>query len=125
MSTVTTTRQVSWVRQSDLAILASAGVSHTSDSRISAASDADQGDWQLRIQEALIKDSGLYECQVNTEPKINWPVHLHVEGKQPPVCTCPPVLHLSPMAQVSTSLSGKIVGRETFNGVQAMACHQK
>jgi Immunoglobulin V-set domain len=88
MSTVST-RQVSWVRQSDLAILASAGVSHTSDSRISAASDAEQGDWQLRIQEALIKDSGLYECQVNTEPKINWPVHLHVEGKQPPVRTCP------------------------------------
>ena len=24
---------------------------------------------------------GLYECQVNTEPKINWPVTVHVEGK--------------------------------------------
>lgn len=24
---------------------------------------------------------GLYECQVNTEPKINWPVTVHVEGE--------------------------------------------
>lgn len=29
----------------------------------------------------LDQSQGLYECQVNTEPKINWPVTVHVEGK--------------------------------------------
>ncbi len=91
------------MRQSDLAILASGGVSHTSDGRITASADETLSDWELRITDAQTKDSvcvldttfrtlfkmtvslfsflqGLYECQVNTEPKINWPVTLHVEG---------------------------------------------
>ncbi|EFX87810.1 hypothetical protein DAPPUDRAFT_192128 [Daphnia pulex] len=72
-------RVVSWVRQSDLAILASGGVSHTSDNRITASADETLTDWELQIAEAQTKDSGLYECQVNTEPKINWPVTVHVE----------------------------------------------
>ena len=69
------------MRQSDLAILASGGVSHTSDARISTSADETLSDWQLQIDAAQTKDSGLYECQVNTEPKINWPVTVHVEGK--------------------------------------------
>ncbi|XP_046655451.1 hemicentin-1-like isoform X1 [Daphnia pulicaria] len=73
-------RVVSWVRQSDLAILASGGVSHTSDNRITASADETLTDWELQIAEAQTKDSGLYECQVNTEPKINWPVTVHVEA---------------------------------------------
>nr|CAH0104827.1 unnamed protein product [Daphnia galeata] len=73
-------RVVSWVRQSDLAILASGGVSHTSDNRITASADESLTDWELQIAEAQTKDSGLYECQVNTEPKINWPVTVHVEA---------------------------------------------
>jgi len=73
-------RVVSWVRQSDLAILASGGVSHTSDGRITTSADETLSDWQLRIDAAQTKDSGLYECQVNTEPKINWPVTVHVEA---------------------------------------------
>ena len=68
------------MRQSDLAILASGGISHTSDARISTSADETLNDWQLRIDAAQTKDSGLYECQVNTEPKINWPVIVHVEG---------------------------------------------
>ena len=63
-----------------MAILASGGVSHTSDARISTSADETLSDWQLRIDAAQTKDSGIYECQVNTEPKINWPVTVHVEG---------------------------------------------
>lgn len=51
------TVQVSWVRQSDLAILASGGVSHTSDSRITASADETLTDWELQITEAQTKDS--------------------------------------------------------------------
>ena len=75
------TKKVSWVRQSDLVILASDGVSHTSDARISAVVDDESSDWQLHIKEGQTKDSGVYECQVNTELKINWHVTLHVEGQ--------------------------------------------
>ena len=49
--------QVSWVRQSDLAILASGGVSHTSDNRITASADETLTDWELQIAEAQTKDS--------------------------------------------------------------------
>lgn len=49
--------QVSWVRQSDLAILASGGVSHTSDNRITASADETLTDWELQITEAQTKDS--------------------------------------------------------------------
>ena len=40
-----------------MAILASGGVSHTSDNRISASADESLTDWQLRITDAQPKDS--------------------------------------------------------------------
>ena len=45
------------MRQSDLAILASGGVSHTSDNRITASADETLTDWELQIAEAQTKDS--------------------------------------------------------------------
>ena len=37
-------------------------------------------DWNLSIKNASTSDDGLYECQVNTEPKINYKVFLKVKG---------------------------------------------
>nr|XP_045612442.1 uncharacterized protein LOC123767004 [Procambarus clarkii] len=34
--------------------------------------------WDLEIHEAALEDAGVYECQVNTRPKISHPVTLHV-----------------------------------------------
>ncbi|KAK3857682.1 hypothetical protein Pcinc_036077 [Petrolisthes cinctipes] len=34
--------------------------------------------WDLEIHEAGLADAGVYECQVNTRPKISHPVTLHV-----------------------------------------------
>jgi hypothetical protein len=45
------------VRQSDLAILASGGISHTSDNRITATADETLTDWELRIAEVQTKDA--------------------------------------------------------------------
>ncbi len=57
--------QVSWVRQSDLAILASGGVSHTSDGRITASADETLSDWELRITDAQTKDSVCVQYRTN------------------------------------------------------------
>ena len=37
-------------------------------------------EWTLRIRSAQVKDAGLYECQVSTEPKISKIYRLHVVG---------------------------------------------
>ena len=39
------------------------------------------GDWNLSIENTSLADDGLYECQVNTEPKINYKVFLSVQGQ--------------------------------------------
>lgn len=38
-------------------------------------------EWNLKIEYATQKDSGTYECQVNTEPKIKLSVVLEVTGE--------------------------------------------
>ena len=37
-------------------------------------------DWNLSIKNSSKADDGLYECQVNTEPKINYKIFLSVSG---------------------------------------------
>ncbi|KAK4324797.1 hypothetical protein Pmani_004587, partial [Petrolisthes manimaculis] len=36
--------------------------------------------WDLQIKEAGLEDAGLYECQVNTRPKLSHLMTLHVHG---------------------------------------------
>lgn len=54
---------------------------YTNDQRFSIIHPIDSDDWDLKIGYTQIKDSGIYECQVNTEPKINLAVQLEVTGK--------------------------------------------
>ena len=55
-----------------------------SGARFSDAFDDDEegvwSEWTLRIRSAQVKDAGLYECQVSTEPKISRIYRLHVVG---------------------------------------------
>ena len=37
-------------------------------------------DWNLSIQNTTKADDGMYECQVNTREKINYKLHLSVQG---------------------------------------------
>lgn len=37
--------------------------------------------WTLQIKFAQIRDSGIYECQVNTEPKMHLSYNLSVVGE--------------------------------------------
>ena len=55
------------------------------DARISIRKDVqnnqDDEDWMLEILHSKISDSGLYMCQVSTEPPQIHKIYLSVEGK--------------------------------------------
>uniref|UniRef100_A0A182LZ66 Ig-like domain-containing protein n=1 Tax=Anopheles culicifacies TaxID=139723 RepID=A0A182LZ66_9DIPT len=76
------TSQVSWMRKRDLHILTSNIYTYTGDQRFSVIHPPDSDDWDLKIEYAQQKDSGIYECQVNTEPKINLAVYLDVTDER-------------------------------------------
>lgn len=61
-------------------ILTSNIYTYTGDQRFSIIHPPDSDDYDLKIEYAQERDSGIYECQVNTEPKINLAVYLHVTG---------------------------------------------
>lgn len=74
--------QVSWMRKRDLHILTSHIFTYTGDARFSVLHPEPSDDWDLKIDYVQPRDAGVYECQINTEPKINMAVFLHVEGEQ-------------------------------------------
>lgn len=41
----------------------------------------DSREWTLHVKSPLAKDSGIYECQVNTEPKMSMAFQLNIIGK--------------------------------------------
>lgn len=75
-------KTVSWIRASDLHILTVAQYTYTADDRFevinSPASNAQS--WMLKINSVQPRDSGRYECQINTHPTdpITFPVDLSV-----------------------------------------------
>lgn len=68
------------MRKRDLHILTSNIYTYTGDQRFSVIHPLDTDDWDLKIEYVQQRDSGIYECQVNTEPKINLAVNLDVTG---------------------------------------------
>ncbi|XP_022900537.1 limbic system-associated membrane protein-like isoform X2 [Onthophagus taurus] len=75
-------RTVSWMRKRDLHILTSGIHTYTGDGRFSVRHPEHSDDWDLRIEYVQKRDAGVYECQVNTEPKINMAILLNVEDAQ-------------------------------------------
>ncbi|KAL5275996.1 hypothetical protein ACFFRR_001677 [Megaselia abdita] len=71
-------RTVSWMRKKDLHILTTNIYTYTGDQRFSVIHLPGSDDFDLRIEYTQPKDSGIYECQVNTEPKMNLAVHLQI-----------------------------------------------
>ena len=73
--------QVSWIRKRDLHILTSMAHTYTSDARFTVIGNTETSDdWNLRIDSVQPRDEGIYECQVNTEPKIHRTLYLRVLG---------------------------------------------
>lgn len=74
------------MRKRDLHILTSGIHTYTGDGRFSVRHPEHSDDWDLRIEYVQKRDGGVYECQVNTEPKINMAILLNVEGTLK--CSC-------------------------------------
>lgn len=75
---------MSWIRDADLHILTVAQYTYTADDRFEVihSPDSNSNSWVLKIKSVQPRDSGRYECQVNTHPTdpITFPVYLSVFG---------------------------------------------
>ncbi|XP_066964389.1 opioid-binding protein/cell adhesion molecule-like isoform X2 [Macrobrachium rosenbergii] len=72
-------RSVSWIRQSDLHVISANELTFTSDDRFRVIIDNLTSSFALEVISALRNDSGVYECQVNTRPKLSRPITLNVQ----------------------------------------------
>lgn len=77
-------------------------VTYTSDGRFTIVGNSEHDDWNLQIDYVQPRDAGIYECQVNTEPKIYRAVTLKVLGEFPSLRTAP-----VPMSQIYVNFSGE------------------
>ena len=56
-------------------------LTYTNDQRYQAIHTEGSDEWSLRVTSPQPRDSGVYECQVSTEPKISQAYRLNVVGK--------------------------------------------
>uniref|UniRef100_A0A182MCL2 Ig-like domain-containing protein n=1 Tax=Anopheles culicifacies TaxID=139723 RepID=A0A182MCL2_9DIPT len=71
-------RAVSWIRKRDLHILTVGILTYTNDQRFQSLHTDGSDEWTLRITSPQARDSGVYECQVSTEPKISQAFRVNV-----------------------------------------------
>ena len=72
---------MSWIRKRDLHIMTIGILTYTNDQRYQALHTEGSDEWSLRVMSAQPRDSGVYECQVSTEPKISQAYRLNVVGE--------------------------------------------
>ncbi|XP_063593978.1 zwei Ig domain protein zig-8-like isoform X1 [Penaeus indicus] len=75
-------RSVTWMRQRDLHILTAGVYTYSADERFRVLHPENSDDWTLHIKYTTFRDSGVYECQVNSDPKISRAVTLTVKENQ-------------------------------------------
>ncbi|XP_042873981.1 uncharacterized protein LOC122254378 [Penaeus japonicus] len=75
-------RSVTWMRQRDLHILTAGVYTYSADERFRVLHPENSDDWTLHIKYATFRDSGVYECQVNSDPKISRAVTLTIKDNQ-------------------------------------------
>ncbi|KAK9889290.1 hypothetical protein WA026_004570 [Henosepilachna vigintioctopunctata] len=71
-------RAVSWIRKRDLHILTVGILTYTNDQRFQSLHTDGSNEWTLKVTSPQVRDSGIYECQVSTEPKISQAFRLNV-----------------------------------------------
>ncbi|KAG5673543.1 hypothetical protein PVAND_003583 [Polypedilum vanderplanki] len=71
-------KTVSWIRHRDIHILTVGSYTYTSDQRFQATHHKETDDWTLQIKWAQKRDSGVYECQISTQPVKSYFVNLNV-----------------------------------------------
>ncbi|KPI99656.1 Kin of IRRE-like protein 1 [Papilio xuthus] len=85
-------REVSWIRKRDLHNLAVGVHAYSRDPRFAAIHTEGSDDWVLRVANVQLKDTGAYECQVSTEPKMGITFWLTVEVSKAEITTGTEVL---------------------------------
>ncbi|XP_050091836.1 zwei Ig domain protein zig-8-like [Anopheles aquasalis] len=71
-------QDVAWIRKRDLHILTMGASTYTSDQRFQVLRPEGSVNWTLQIKYPQMRDSGVYECQINTEPKMSLSYMLNV-----------------------------------------------
>lgn len=71
-------KTVSWIRHRDLHILTMGRHMYTKDGRFSVFHQRHTSEWTLQLRSAQLRDSGLYECQIGTQPTRSFFVNLTV-----------------------------------------------
>lgn len=61
--------RISFLSLKDFSLLFIGPAQHTPDKRFSVSEQPDGQAWTLRLKQVTKKDSGVYECQVNTSPE--------------------------------------------------------
>ncbi|CAH0380764.1 unnamed protein product [Bemisia tabaci] len=77
-------RAVSWIRHRDIHILSVGRNTYTSDQRFQAIHHPEYDEWTLVIKWAQLRDAGMYECQISTQPVLSYFVNLNVVGRTRP-----------------------------------------
>ncbi|XP_068239907.1 zwei Ig domain protein zig-8-like [Palaemon carinicauda] len=72
-------KTVTWMRQRDLHILTAGILTYSADERFKVLHKKGSEEWTLQIKFAMREDSGVYECHVNSDPKISRHVKLIVK----------------------------------------------
>lgn len=75
-------RSVTWMRKRDLHILTAGIYTYSADERFVVLHPENSNDWTLHIRFVTLRDAGVYECQVNSDPKISRRVILNVIENQ-------------------------------------------
>lgn len=68
------------MRKRDLHVLTSGIHTYTGDGRFTVKHPDHSDDWDLKIDFVQKRDAGIYECQINVEPKISLAIMLNVDG---------------------------------------------
>lgn len=72
---------MAWIRHRDIHILTIGSYTYTTDQRFHVTYNKEKGESILEIKWASIRDAGLYECQISSEPITSLFVNLDVVGK--------------------------------------------
>ncbi|XP_046806273.1 mucin-5AC [Lucilia cuprina] len=71
-------KPISWLRVRDGHILTVDQTTFIADQRFQSIFTTNPERWSLQIKYVQLKDAGIYECQVSTEPKASAIIYLHV-----------------------------------------------
>jgi len=106
---------VSWMRHDDLNILSVGRLKYSSDNRyevVYRANTANTNEYQLHIHYVQPRDTGVYECQVSTQPIRAFYIELKVTEGDPSLIVEEEAMSEEPMDETTISVENTISNSE-------------